>query len=349
MAILEGESPAQISTQWMIAADKKNKTIASYAVDSASGKLQRLHQLQLEDVPAEIALHADAGLIFVTYKQVKRIDVLNIDRAGKITKRVGASKQLADGMPVGLRVDARGRHLYMITQAPNQYLAYVIDGEKGLLSEAERVVLPADSKPVAVAATPEERITFVLDGAGNRIFAYRYLYATKPVMFELSRHGSPFSMAEGLVGITVDPTGRFGLVVSSDAASVSSYAMPGRWAPLKKVEGGTVSVGQRPVSVSISGNGRDVYVLDVGKSQIHQLQLNSRDGSLKVEGPAVTLDAQPAELLIDPAGQFAYIRYASRAGLTRFEIDVTQGRLVHPTEVLSGVVPSALAFAAKIQ
>jgi 6-phosphogluconolactonase (cycloisomerase 2 family) len=344
IAILEGKSPVQISTQWMIAADRNNKTIASYAVDSASSKLQRLHQLQLEAVPAEIALYADAGLIFVTYKQVRRIDVLTIDKAGKITKRAEASKQLADGMPVGLRVDARGRHLYVITQAPNQYLAYTIDDEKGLLSEAERVVLPADSKPVDVAATPEERITFVLDGARNRIFAYRYLYATEPVMFELSRHGSPFSMAEGLAGISVDPTGRFGLVVSSDVASVSSYVMPGRWAPLKKVKGGTVSVGRRPVSVSISGNGRDVYVLDAGKSQIQQLQLNSRDGSLKIKGPAVTLDAQPAELIIDPVGQYAYVRYVSRAGLTRFEIDAAQGRLTHATEILREMMPSSLAF-----
>lgn len=349
IAILEGESPVRISTQWMIAADRKKNTIGSYAVDSASGKLQQLHQFQLENTPDQIALYEDAGLIFVANKQAKRIDVLSIDQHGKITKRVGSSVAVTDGLPVGLRVNARGSHLYVITQAPNQYLAYAIDAKKGQLSEAERVVLPADSKPVDVAATPEERITFVLDGAGNRIYAYRYLYATEPVMFELSRHGSPFSMAEGLVDMAVDPTGRFGLVVSSGAASVSSYAMPGRWEPLKKVKGGTVSIGQRPVSVSISGNGRDVYVLDAGKSQIHQLQLNSRDGSLKIKGSAVPLDAQPAELLIDPAGQFAYIRYASRAGLTRFVIDAATGRLSQPTELLNGAAPSALAFSAAIQ
>ena len=52
---------------------------------------------------------------------------------------------------------------------------------------------------------------------------------------------------------------------------------------------------------------------------------------------------------IDPTSQFTYIRYASRAGLTRFEIDVAQGRLIHPTEVLSEMVPLALAFTAIIQ
>ena len=51
-------------------------------------------------------------------------------------------------------------------------------------------------------------------------------------------------------------------------------------------------------------------------------------------------------ITIDPFGQFAYIRYVSRPGVTRFEIDVAQGRLTHPKEVLSGVVPSAMEFTA---
>ena len=256
---------------------------------------------------------------------------------------------LEGGLPIGLRVNARGSHLYVITQAPNQYLAFAIDAEKGQLQGVERVVLPADSKPVQVTASPEERLTFVLDGIGNRIFAYRYLYAAEPVMFELNRHGSPFAMAEGLASMSVDPSGRYGLVVSSGAASITSYAMPGRWGPLKKVKNGEVVVGKRPVSVSIHPNGRDVFVLDAGKSQIHLLQLNNQNGSLKISTPAIPLDAVPTALAIDPSGQFAYVRYASRAGLTRFEIDAAQGRLTHPTEVLSGMRPSALAFTTTIQ
>ena len=349
MAILEGDSPVQLSAQWIIAADAQAKTINSYEVGPAPGQLQLRDKLPLENVPGKIALHSDAGLVFVTNEQAKRIDVYAISKDGKLSKRADSPMELEGGVPVGLRVNARGSHLYVITQAPNQYLAFAIDVEKGRLQGVERVVLPADSKPIQVIASPAERLTFVLDSVGNRVFAYRYLYAAEPVMFELDQHGSPFSMAEGLVAMVVDPTGRYGLVVSSETASVSSYAMPGRWGPLKKVEDSTVSVGQRPVSVTMSPNGRDVYVLDAGTPQIHQLQLDSRDGILKASAPAIPLTATPAGLAIDPAGRFAYIWYVSRAGVTRYEIDVAQGSLTHPKEVLSGVVPSALAFTAVVQ
>jgi 6-phosphogluconolactonase (cycloisomerase 2 family) len=125
--------------------------------------------------------------------------------------------------------------------------------------------------------------------------------------------------------------------------------MPGRWDLPKKVANhGSVSIGQHPMAVSINPNGRDVFVLDADK-QIHQLQLDSRDGSLKVNGPAVSLKAEPAALVIDPAGHFAYLRYASRPGITRFEIDPVQGRLRHPTDILGGITPSGLAFSTTLR
>ena len=348
VAILEGDAPVRISTQWLIAADRKKNTIDSYAFDEKTADLRLLHQLKLDYTPDKMAVNADAGIIYVANKKTRRIEVYGIDQQGLISKQTEATVHITEGVPVALRVNARGSHLYVITQAPNQYLAYAI-GEKGRLNESERVHLPADSKPVAVTATPEERLTFVLDGVQNRIYGYRYLYASEAAMFELKHHGSPFAMAEGLSAMAFEPFGRFALVVSSDAATVSSFALPGRWAPLKPVKDGTLSVGQRPVAVSIANNGRDVYVLDAGKRQIQQLRLNSQNGSLKNQRAVVSLKDEPAGLQIDPAGRFAYLRYASRTGVTRFEIDGEQGRLTNPTELLGGLEPSALVFTATVE
>jgi 6-phosphogluconolactonase len=348
LAILEGDAPVTLATKRLVVADAHNHNVSSYSVNDKTAELQLRDTLPLKAAPSRLALHPSGEWAFISDAGTKRIEILHIAADGKLTQQKGSIA--LEGIPSGLRVDARGSYLYAITQAPNEYLAYSFDADKGQLTEVEKLTLPADSKLQRVTASPEERLSFVLDGISHRMFTYRYLYTDGPLTQELSSHGSPFAMPQGLADMAVDPTGRYGLVVSSDEASITSYAMPGRWGPLKKVEGnGTVSVGQRPVAVSIHPNGRDVYVLDAGKPQIHLLQLDSRDGTLKVSPPAISLNAPPAALAIDPSGQFAYIRYASRAGLTRFEIDVAQGRLTHPTEVLSGVVPSALAFTAVVQ
>lgn len=348
LAILEGDAPVTLATKRLVVADAVNRNVSSFSMNEKTGEMQLLHTLSLKTAPSRLALHPSGEWAFISNAETRHIDVMHIAADGKLTQQKDSIA--LEGIPSGLRMDARGSYLYAITQAPNEYLAYSFDADTGQLTEVERLTLPADSKLQGVTASPEERLSFVLDGISHRIFTYRYLYTDGPLTQELSSHGSPFAMPQGLADMVVDPTGRYGLVVNSEEASITSYAMPGRWGPLEKVkDNGTVSVGQRPVAVSMHPNGRDVYVLDAAKPQIHLLQLDSRDGSMKVSAPAVPLAALPASLTIAPSGQFAYIRYASRTGLTRFEIDVAQGRLTHPTEVLSGVVPSALVFTAIVR
>jgi 6-phosphogluconolactonase (cycloisomerase 2 family) len=347
LAILEGETPVKLAARWLVVADADHHKVSSFSVSDKSGELQLRDTLPLQAAPNDLALHPSGEWAFFSSPETKRIDVLHIAADGKLTQQKASI--VVEGIPRDLRVDARGRHLYAVTQAPNQYLAYSFDMVKGELKEVEKITLPADAKLQRVVAGPDERLNFILDGSGNRLFVYRYLFSEGSLGYELTRHGSPFTMAQGLADMAIDPTGRYGLVVSSDEASVASYAMPGRWGPLQKVAEGTLKVGQHPVAVTISPKGRDVYVLDAGKPSIHLLQLDAGNGTVRENAPAIPLNNPPAALAIDPSGRFAYLRYASRAGLTRFEIDVATGRLTHSKEVLNGLMPAALAFTTVFQ
>jgi 6-phosphogluconolactonase (cycloisomerase 2 family) len=346
LAFYEGAGPVKARAKWLIATDAAKQTINSYAVSGENPATRPHFQLKLDVTPGPMAVHPRGGLLFMADAKSKHLDVYRLGEDGKIAKVTGSSLAL-DGTPRGLRVNQRGSHLYVITQAPNEYVSFSIDIKNARLKLAEKVTLPADSKPVQLLASPTERLNFVLDGVGDRIFTYRYLDAAGPVMYELTQHGSPFAAAKGLADMVVDATGRYGLVLSTDEASVVSYAIPGRWGPLKKVQ--QRKVGQRPVAVSMSPGGRDLYVLDAGKPGIHLLQLDSATGALQESAPVLSLPAVPAALAIDPSGRFAYLRYASRAGLTRYEIDVASGRLTNPKEVLNGLMPSALAFTTVFQ
>ena len=352
IAMLDGEKSVSISAQWMIAADNVNKTIRSYSMNEKTGKLTFRHKLKLAAAAENISVHSAAGLVFSAGKN-KRINIYRVDQDG-IIKKVSDSMVGLEGIPGGLRVNQRGSHLYAITKAPNQYISYEIDARKARLKEQHIVNLPSDSNPVQMTASPTERLTFVLDNSGNRLFAYRYTEASGPVMYELSKYGSPFVMGEGLSDLAIDPTGRYGLVVNSIDATLGIYKMPGAWGPIKAIKGSPVAVGKSPVSVTVNPDGRIVYVVDADTGLVHQFNFDASNGKLSklakpVPGARKPGKGKAEELIITPSGRFAFLRYKGQAGLTRFEIDVTSGQLKNAKELFQKTSFTDVTFSTVIQ
>lgn len=351
VAVLHGDKPVGLSAQWMIATDSTSNTIRSYSVSEKTGELRFRHELKLDTTAENISLHSAAGLMF-SAGQNKRLDIYRVSQKGVINK-VSNSSILLDGTIRGIRVNQRGSHLYALTQAPNQYIAYEINTEKTRLIEVQRINLPADSKPIHLTASPTERLTFVLDGNGGRLFAYRYVEASGPVMYELNKYGSPFTVGKGSSDMALDPTGRYGLVVNSEKATLDIYKMPGAWGPIKSIKKSPIAVGQRPVSVTVNPNGRYFYVVDAGLSQVHQFHLNTGNGEVSAVSTSVSVNDKtggvPQELIIEPSGRFAYLRFIGRKGITRFNIDRTTGQLTRPVIIANNISFSEIAFTTIVQ
>lgn len=348
LAILKGE-PVRFEPRWMVVADTDvtaNKTnIRSYRVDAKTGELAPGHAEILQGFSSAIALQQEAGLVYAG--QGKTLSAFNLSEAGQLKKLANVSV-VTDGDVQALYVDQRGRHLYVATSKPAQYLAYEINAEDGGLKEVERVELPEDARPIQITSSPEQRLNFVLDSAKNRIFVFRFLSSDGPNYHQLSSHGSPFDMGEGLSDMVVDASGRFGLVVQAGEGTVAVYAMPTIWGPLKPV-GKPLAVGKHPVKIAMHPDGEHFYVLDADARHIQQIRLDTVSGELTLAGEAVPLQGAPQALSIDPSGRFAYLSYSSRAGVSRFEIDAASGRLTFQKDHLDGVVPSALSMSAVIQ
>lgn len=348
LAFLYGEKPVRVQTQFAIVADAKKKTLNSFSAQAGKPDWVPRGSVSLSAESIHIAVTPQADFVYVALKGQKKIAAYRLDSSGQLSLLKEVDLRLP-GNVQSMFVEQNGRFLYTLTRDNNGYQTFAIDHGTGRLTLAEELMLREDSVPTQIAMGPAGRYSFVLDSDANTLQAYRYFYADAPVMFELTRHGSPYGVGRDPVDMAIDPSGRYLLTANSSDDSVSVELLPGRLGPIKTLADSRVSIGKKPVDVAIHDSGRFVFVVNQGDNSISSLWLEPDTGRLSLNGPALPVGEQPVALDLDPSGEFAYLRYASRAGLTRFEIDVAQGRLTHPTEVLSEIVPSALAFTAVVQ
>jgi 6-phosphogluconolactonase (cycloisomerase 2 family) len=346
LALLEEGEPVRLAPRWLVAADSAKGTINSYAMDVVTGEASAAHSLKLEGLSGALALQSEAGLVYAA--QGQSVAVFKLAHDAKLTRLANADVT-PKGDILALHVDQSGRHLYVATQNPAQYLAYSINTESGGLQETDRIELPEGTRPSRILATPEQRLNLMLDAAKDRVFVFRYLSGYGPMIFPLERHGSPFTMGKGLADMVIDPSGQFGLVVQSAEGTVAVYRMPTIWGPLQPVTAPPLAVGKRPVAVAMHPQGEHVYVLDADAKRIQRLRLDADSGELATTGESIPVQGVPQALSIDPSGRFAYVSYSSRAGVTRFGIDAATGSLTHPKEMLDNITPSALVFTSVIQ
>lgn len=346
LALLEGDRPLVVRAQYAVVAGGKDKRLTSYAVNGADGALRKINSLPTEGAPELLALPPQADLVVVGDRAQAALRVYRLGTDGKLRSK--PTEVSLPGVPQALRVDPWGRFLYVLTNAENRYQAYAIDHDKATLTLAESVELAGDASPGLLAATPDMRYSFVLDAESNTLQGYRYVEASGPVMFELTRHGSPYATDHLPSDMVVDPSGVFALISSAGQDRVALSRLSGPLGPPKPL--GETATGRRPVDIAMHPDGRFVYVVNQQDATISHYRFDafSDDPALRQQGEPLPVAANPAELSIDPAGRFAYLRYRDRAGITRFEIDAATGRLTHPREMLENTVPSALVFTSAI-
>lgn len=348
LALLEGEEAVRVQTQFAIVADAKQKTLNSFSVEAGQRDWRLKTSASLSAEPSHIAVTPQSDFVYVALKGQKAIETYRLNGRGQLTLLQDGKLRLP-GNVASMFVEQNGRFLYTLTRDSNGYQAFAIDRDSGRLTLDQELMLRTDGAPDQIAMSPAGRYSFVLDKDANTLQAYRYLYADAPVMFELTRHGSPYGVGLDPTDMAIDPSGRFLLTSNAGDDSVSVELLPGRLGPITSLTKSRISTGKLPVDVAIHNNGRFVFVVNQKDNSISSLKMNPDSGRLSPNGPALPVGERPVSLEVDPSGQFAYLRYADRAGITRFTIDVARGRLTQPEEILAGVRPSALAFTAKIQ
>src|SRR6185436_3009657 len=96
--------------------------------------------------------------------------------------------------------------------------------------------------------------------------------------------------------VTVDPSGRFAYVASSESGNVSAYTINATTGTLTSV--GAVAAGFHPFSVSVEPSGRFAYVANVGSSDVSAYTINATTGALTSIGVPVAAGTSPLSIAV---------------------------------------------------
>jgi len=266
--------------------------VKSYAIDSKTGQLKYLSQLDTGQLPRAITLHPSGKYAYVVNEYSTNISQYKIGPDGKLSPL-----PKADGS--------------------DNLVAVEVDGTLG-------------SAPVSIAITPSGKFAYVAEFGGNQIAQYRIddgrLSSLKnaDVINPCPRNYQAHS-------ITVDPSGKHAYVTNVTIGTVSQYNInndggndEGKLSTLKNADGcNTVDTGKNPYSVTIDHSERFAYVANSGDDTITQYNIGP-EGELMMppnNPPPTHTGITPTTVVITSLGNNAYVPNGYGASVSQYTIE----------------------------
>lgn len=263
--------------KFLFASLRSKTTLASYQIDSASGKLKLLSTAQLPKGENAAFVGTDRTgrwLLSASYSAGKAV-VHKLNDDGTIqTPAVQTVETAKTAHSVGS--DRDNRFVFVPHVAPNAVFQFKLDAATGKLSDAGKAPGGADKAgPRHIAFHPKQDLAFTSDESGSSITAYRFDAATglKPVQ-TLSTLPADFKGTNSTADVKVHPSGKFVWVSNRGHDSLAGFAIDD--------SGKLSSLGQTPTektprSFDVEPDGR--FVLGAGEGSgkliVYRVDLDS--------------------------------------------------------------------------
>jgi 6-phosphogluconolactonase (cycloisomerase 2 family) len=115
---------------------------------------------------------------------------------------------------------------------------------------------------------------------------------------------------------------------------------------LKTVTGSPYLAGSQPVSMTVSTNGKFIYVANFSSGNVNQFAI-ATDGTLTQPVPPIATGVQPSAMAIDPANRFALVANKGASTLSVYTINTATGVLTSsgsPVTLNMATAPQTLAI-----
>jgi DNA-binding beta-propeller fold protein YncE len=201
-----------------------------------------------------------------------------------------------EGNPEALASSPNGHNLYAITEADGGAVAQFTIAANGTLQALTPPSVPV-SRPTSIGVSPDGRFAYVTDFEGNGAVA-QFAVGPGGALAPLSPSSVP---VEGATAIAIAPGGRHAYVVDGEETGYVwqfEVASDGTLHPLSPAG---IQVGFKPYGLTISPDGRDVYVVDNNKD-LKQLAVGV-NGTLAALSPeSVTTSDYGVSIAVSPDG-----------------------------------------------
>jgi 6-phosphogluconolactonase (cycloisomerase 2 family) len=324
--------------------------ITTYRVDPSDGRLEQATILGDVANPSYLVLNREHDKLYAVHGDSDEVSVLGID-ANDGALRALQQRKCHGFNPVHLALAPDNRHLVVSNfEGPEGGSIVVLPvDEEGLLGEfVQRVTLPGTlgphrteqthSKPHSAVFDRGGRYLAVADKGQDRVYGFRYddgrlIPAAKP--WTDTRQGAGPRLA------VFHPNGRCVYVLNdldSTAAACRFDPNTGEISPFQVLS--TLSeqhVGDsRAATITLSSDGRHLYVSNRGEDSIAVFAVAARTGLLRKIEVTSSGGSSPRFCTPDPSGRWLYVLNEGSDSICAFRIDPDSGRVRHVGSTPSG-------------
>jgi 6-phosphogluconolactonase (cycloisomerase 2 family) len=316
----------------------KDKKIAVYKVDAATGALAHVADTACEGEPGALVANPARTMLFASLRLEGKLVAFRIDSLGTL-KHVNAVETGPD--PAHISTDKEGRFLLAAYYVAGKVTVHAIESDGSLRARPVQS-LPTADKAHAILLDPANRFAFVPHTGPNAIFQFAFNAATG----ELTP-GNPPKLATpentGPRHIVFHPRLDIAYIDNEQGSSVTAYRFDktdGSLTALQTISTLPSDFQQRNAcaEIKIHPTGSFLYVSNRGHDSVARFQVDERSGELSALGQTPT-EKTPRSFDLDPAGKFLYVCGEATDRLVAYRIDRESGDLTQTATFSVGKTP----------
>ena len=309
---------------------------------AVNGKLESIARITAGTRPVAVVAQHDGRFVYVADAAGNRIYGFGVD-GDKLRPVPGAPFAAGKG-PRDLALDINGRYLYAVNEASDDLSVYAVDAGSGSLSEVRGSPFRTGRGPVSVTLGAAARYALVANAEADSISVFRYLNSLSPLVSEINRYGSPFTVGKHPLSVAEDPTGKHVYVLNGDADTLSLFRLDSQSGILKALPGSPIAVGKGARAVVVHPSGDWLYVLNGGSGDIARYQRDRLQGTLREITPRIPVGEHVEGMRLDPAGHYLYLTRTQGKPLSCLAVDADNGVLTRQQACTSPEGLSAPVF-----
>jgi DNA-binding beta-propeller fold protein YncE len=242
--------------------------------------------------------------------------------------------------PYSVAVSADSRNVYVADYGSAGVSQFSRDSVTGRLTALSPATVAAATEPHSVAVSADDRNVYAVNTGSNSISQYSRNPQTGALIAL-----SPATVATGAEprSIAIAPDGNSAYVANTgdtngSEKAVSQYARNAKTGELSALSPATVQAGSNPRFVTVSDDGKSVYVASYGAEAISGFLRNTKTG--KLGGQRIYKTAgKPFSIAVSPDDSSVYVANYSTGSISQFSRDTETGSLapLGPPTVPAGV------------
>lgn len=275
--------------------------LVSLAINQASGQLTALDSIDTGLSPSAVTVHPDGEYVFVINDGDQSISSFKFDLlTGDFTQELQTLP--LGGEPESITIEPAGNFGYVCCRETDRVIILDLrDRSAPKILGAKRTRSSPLSMGIVdgkVAVKKRARGLYALNSEDATINTFTAV----PQNGQLEEVAAPTLVADGPVGLALDPYGRFLWAISSVEAALHTFQIGAEKGELFEV-GSRLTTDPEPTDIAVGAAGRRLFVTSSATNSLSCYRIDPRDGRPEHWNSYPT-GVDPREVSIDPTGQF---------------------------------------------